>query len=314
MKKWDAFISHASEDKKEVVIPLYNYLKKSGLRIWYDNAELTIGDSLREKIEEGLAMSRFGIVVISKTFLLKKWPQRELNGLFSLEEENNKVILPVWHNIDKSEILKYSPILADKLSASTNEGIEKVGNELIKVILNPNSGSPSVEKPTLALMFKQILEKTDEKLSIIEFLKIHPNIIFNTLGIREDRCSVFWDIELSNYNIDLIVSETQMTTQTKKFFLFSFIKMKKLFDEKGNPEQELEYNQNKLEDLSKWINLNMAQAREIVTDIRPDFEGYIIPILRNQLDSKQKSLLKDYNNEIFGVSVRTYDWLLESII
>ena len=59
---YDVFISHASEDKEEVVRPLANALRKAGLKVWYDEFELHIGDSLRRKIDQGLAKSRFGIV------------------------------------------------------------------------------------------------------------------------------------------------------------------------------------------------------------------------------------------------------------
>jgi hypothetical protein len=86
MKKWDVFISHASEDKELVARPLSSYLQRAGIKVWLDENELTIGDSLREKIDEGLAQSRFGIVILSKHFLAKEWPQRELNGLVALEE------------------------------------------------------------------------------------------------------------------------------------------------------------------------------------------------------------------------------------
>jgi hypothetical protein len=74
MKTWDTFISHASEDRESVVIPLAATLGKAGLTIWLDQTELRIGDSLREKTDEGLAQSRFGIVILSKSFLSNGWP------------------------------------------------------------------------------------------------------------------------------------------------------------------------------------------------------------------------------------------------
>src|SRR5258708_647859 len=59
---YDAFISHASEDKRQVVAPLAKALTKLGFRIWYDEFELRVGDSLRQSIDKGLINSRFGIV------------------------------------------------------------------------------------------------------------------------------------------------------------------------------------------------------------------------------------------------------------
>jgi TIR domain len=54
-KDWDVFISHASEDKDEVVRPLAYELQERGLRVWFDESELRIGDSLRRKIDQGIA-------------------------------------------------------------------------------------------------------------------------------------------------------------------------------------------------------------------------------------------------------------------
>ena len=78
---WDVFISHASEDKESIARPLKNALTDAGLRVWYDESELKIGDRLHKSIDEGIAKSGFGIVILSENFFKKDWPQRELDGL-----------------------------------------------------------------------------------------------------------------------------------------------------------------------------------------------------------------------------------------
>jgi hypothetical protein len=133
---WDVFISHASEDKEVIALPLTNILKKSGLTVWLDKHELFIGDSLRRKIEEGLSNSRFGVVILSENFFKKEWPQKELDALISKEEGHSKVILPVWHNISKSFVSRYSILLADKLAVSTNKGLDFVANEILRTVIN----------------------------------------------------------------------------------------------------------------------------------------------------------------------------------
>jgi TIR domain len=132
---YDAFISHASEDKQDIVRPLANLLGKMGFRIWYDEFELRVGDSLRQSIDRGLVNSRYGIVVLSAAFFAKNWPQYELNGLTAREMEGHKVILPVWHKIAKADVLRFSPTLADKVAVSTaGNTIKHVATELAKVL------------------------------------------------------------------------------------------------------------------------------------------------------------------------------------
>lgn len=133
-KEWDVFICHASEDKEAVVEPLVEALKARDLRVWYDRTILTIGDSLRRKIDEGLAKSRFGIVVLSRAFFGKGWPERELDGLVQKEIAGQKVILPVWHGVTHEEVARYSLPLADRLAGSTGQGIEPLADELLEAI------------------------------------------------------------------------------------------------------------------------------------------------------------------------------------
>lgn len=131
---WDVFISHASEDKEEVVFPLVELLLASGLKVWVDAGEIFLGDSLREKIDEGLSRSQFGVVVLSPSFFSKDWTRSELDGLFSLEIGGQKVILPIWHKIGFSEIKEHSPLIAGKLAVSTNDGLVKVADQIITAI------------------------------------------------------------------------------------------------------------------------------------------------------------------------------------
>jgi hypothetical protein len=118
----DVFISHATEDKEEVARPLAEALRKLGLKVWYDEFELRVGDSLRRKIDNGLARSRFGIVVLSSSFFEKNWPQYELDGLVAKElQHGQKVILPLWHKLSKDEVMRFSPSLADKVALATSQ-------------------------------------------------------------------------------------------------------------------------------------------------------------------------------------------------
>jgi Domain of unknown function (DUF1883)/TIR domain len=137
-RTFDVFISHASEDKDEVVRPLAEALRSAGLDVWYDEFELRIGDSLRRKIDRGLASSRFGVVVLSKAFFGRGWPEYELDGLVTRTITGDQILLPVWHNVTKSEVIGYSPSLADRLARSTaTHTVEEIAAEIADVIRRP---------------------------------------------------------------------------------------------------------------------------------------------------------------------------------
>jgi len=134
-KVYDAFISHASEDKVEIVRSLAEALQARGISVWYDEFELKVGDSLRRSIDKGLSKSRFGIVVLSSAFFAKNWTQYELDGLVAKEMVGGKVILPIWHKISKDEVLSYSPSLADKFALSTSQfTVEELADLIVEVV------------------------------------------------------------------------------------------------------------------------------------------------------------------------------------
>jgi hypothetical protein len=108
--KWDVFISHASEDKDNVARPRAQMLRDAGITVWYDEIELTLGDSLRRKIDEGLAASRYGLVILSHAFFAKEWHKKELDSLVALEEGSEMRIIPIRHQLNPEDVARYSPI------------------------------------------------------------------------------------------------------------------------------------------------------------------------------------------------------------
>jgi hypothetical protein len=138
--KWDAFISYAREDTS-FVQHLAARLELLGLTIWYDKLQLELGDSLRKSIDEGLSHSRFGIVIVSHSFLCKKWPLSELSALTAREYNGQKVILPIWHGVTNMDIIAEAPLLADRIAVSSADGFEAVLHELLKV-LRPKENTP----------------------------------------------------------------------------------------------------------------------------------------------------------------------------
>lgn len=132
---WDVFISHASEDKVAIAEPLAEALRAKGLKVWLDKTELRIGDSLRRKIDYGLAHSTFGVVILSKFFFAKGWPQYELDGIIGMSVNGEQRMLPIWHEISRDEIAKRSPSLVDRIARNTAVNtVEEIADEIAAVV------------------------------------------------------------------------------------------------------------------------------------------------------------------------------------
>lgn len=152
---FDLFISHASEDQQDFVEPLVERLEAKGFRVWYSETALKLGDSLRRSIGEGLKRSRFGVVVLSPKFLAKEWPNRELDALFSLEENGPRRILPIWHGVTQDEVVQSAPFLADRLAVDSNEGLGVVVERIVEAV-NASPATAVVPEPELQARWRRI--------------------------------------------------------------------------------------------------------------------------------------------------------------
>lgn len=106
-KPYDCFISYFSGDK-EFVRSLSHDLELREIEVWHDVSEIEIGDSISEKIQEGLARSYSFVIVLSPEALSRPWVKKELNAAHALNAAGEFKILPVLH---KECVIP--PLLAD---------------------------------------------------------------------------------------------------------------------------------------------------------------------------------------------------------
>ena len=94
---------------------------------------------MRQRIDDGLRKSRFGIVVLSPNYIAdgKYWTKAELDGIFQLESVNGKMLLPIWHGLSKKQVMEYSPIIASKKAMTTANMTPQEIAEEMKMLLNP---------------------------------------------------------------------------------------------------------------------------------------------------------------------------------
>jgi hypothetical protein len=117
---YDFFISHASKDKEDFVDGLVAAARDAGLDVWYDQTAITWGDSIRQKIDEGLRRSFFGVVVLSPNFFERPWTKYELDGIVQRDLTGAGRLLPIWHRLTQDDVAAKAPSLAGRLALPTS--------------------------------------------------------------------------------------------------------------------------------------------------------------------------------------------------
>lgn len=111
---YSVFVSHSSEDKIEYVDDLVKEIKALNINVFYDTDVINWGDNLKEKIDCGLQTCELAVIVISPSYFGREWTEYEIQTLLQRQDiENNKLILPILHNVSKEEFVKHYPLLKD---------------------------------------------------------------------------------------------------------------------------------------------------------------------------------------------------------
>jgi len=104
------FISYSSKDYDFIML-LAEKLKKDFIDVWVDDWELQVGDSIVQKIGEGIRKSSFLIIVLSKYSIKSNWVLRELNSTLMRQLTKDDIkILPVLLEIELDEV---PPLMSD---------------------------------------------------------------------------------------------------------------------------------------------------------------------------------------------------------
>ncbi len=142
----DIFLCHASEDKEEVLRPIVEACGQAGISCWFDEAEIKWGDSITQKVNEGLTKARYVVVVFSTSFVEKNWPQRELYATLNQEAATGEVkVLPllVGSAAERKKILVRFPLLNDKRYLPWDGDLRAIVAALL-ARLRPNESIESV--------------------------------------------------------------------------------------------------------------------------------------------------------------------------
>lgn len=131
------FLSHSSKDKK-IVDVIFNAFQKSEISAWYDKYQIEPGDSITDKINEGLDESDIGIICISNNFLNSSsgWTKNELNYFIQRRMRNpDKVFIILNFDVPHDEL---PPLVQDYkyIDYKENDSINTLIDVLRKRLTN----------------------------------------------------------------------------------------------------------------------------------------------------------------------------------
>ena len=109
--RFDVFLSYASRDRTAIVEPFLKALQERGIKSWCDVHEINWGDSIIEKLQQGLATSRFVIAFISDSYLERDWPMKELRTAMAEQISGRTRVLPVLLGVQPESIADTLPFL-----------------------------------------------------------------------------------------------------------------------------------------------------------------------------------------------------------
>lgn len=278
--------------------------------MWLDKFQIEIGDSLRRKIDQGLANSRFGVAILSEAFLTKHWTGSELDALWALD-----VVLPVWHGIDKKTLVKYSPLLAGKVGISTTEGIDVVSRIIAARLFKPSDDSQQ-STSQIAREFAELLARAAAVNELVGFVADHPKILTRSLGVYIDSEDLFRvAVQLGPNLVDFCTATFQPSIgrlSDYQFVLFGPVDAP-LFDD-GRPSAALDTTLNRAKDIGSWLPINMATVHEMLRDVPAAVLTKVVAGRRPQPGSQEVQALQNLNDDLIRIQVRTYDWLLDSAL
>lgn len=196
------FISYSSRDK-EFARKLASDLASYGIKPWIDEWEIHVGDSIVEKINDGIRESDYLIVVLSEASVKSKWVQEEIKAAFAKNpEEANRVLIPVI--LEDVEIplfirdIKYVDFAKQKYQDGLDEIVRSISKTPIGETRKPtqiiNVGDLAKE---VAIEVAHILNVNPqgirEENAVLN--EIDPKLVFVIISFKKDMGPIFEGIK-----------------------------------------------------------------------------------------------------------------------
>jgi hypothetical protein len=116
----DVFLCHAWDDRQGAAKELHDLLEARGVKVWFSEKDIALGEPFLREIDRGLAKSRVGIVLVTPNFLKRIRGHSIADKELSVLLHGGKLV-PIIHGTTFAELNEESPMLASRNGLNTTE-------------------------------------------------------------------------------------------------------------------------------------------------------------------------------------------------
>ncbi|KAJ6934554.1 disease resistance RPP13-like protein 1 [Populus alba x Populus x berolinensis] len=169
---YDVFLSFRGEDtRKNFTDHLYTALRLAGIHAFRDDNELRIGEEISLQLSQAIQESKISIVVFSKGYASSTWCLGELQKILECKHTTGQSVLPVFYDIDPSDIRKQTGSFAKAFRRHKRrfkeemEKVQKWRKALVEAADLSGLHRPSIANGHESKLIQKIVEEVSSKLN-----------------------------------------------------------------------------------------------------------------------------------------------------
>ncbi|KAI6679448.1 hypothetical protein NL676_033329, partial [Syzygium grande] len=135
---YEVFLSFRGPDTRLTITDcLYAAMIRAGIRIFKDDKEVRVGEEIGGELLRAIYNSKIYVLIFSKDYASSKWCLRELALMVEQRKRDQKVILPIFYEVDASDLKRktgsYGEALRKHVRQSGEDAAKQWENALREV-------------------------------------------------------------------------------------------------------------------------------------------------------------------------------------
>ncbi|GKE96883.1 Toll/interleukin-1 receptor domain-containing protein [Tanacetum coccineum] len=123
---YDVFLSFRGEDtRKTFVDHFYSTLEQRHIRTYKDDVTLPRGEFVGPSLLKAIQESRHAVIIFSKNYANSSWCLDELVHIKKCRAENGQIVMPVFYDVDPSDVRKQKRDFGEAFSKQVTENTTK---------------------------------------------------------------------------------------------------------------------------------------------------------------------------------------------